>query len=64
MAKVLCFDIDGVLTKDSDTDHQDLSGTYATRVVNERVKALVAKAVERGWTVTLFTGRKLHNLKI
>ena len=58
MAKVLCFDIDGVLTEDSDTDHQDLSGTYATRIVNERVKSLIAKAVAAGWTVTLFTGRK------
>ena len=58
MAKVICFDIDGVLTLDSDTDHQDLSGTYATRKVNNRVKDLISKAVASGWTVTLFTGRK------
>ena len=58
MAKVICFDIDGVLTLDSDTDHQDLSGTYATRKVNNRVKDLISKAVASGWTVTLCTGRK------
>jgi len=58
MAKVICFDIDGVLTLDSDTDHQDLAGTYATRKVNKRVKDLISKAVASGWTITLFTGRK------
>ena len=58
MADVICFDIDGVLTLDSDTDHQDLSGTYATRQVNKRVKGLIARAIKEGWTVTLFTGRK------
>ena len=58
MAKVLCFDIDGILTKDADTDHQDLSGVYATRILNTEVKELISKAVASGWTTTLFTGRK------
>ena len=58
MAKVLCFDIDGVITEDADTDHQDLSGTYATRTLNVKAKEIISKAVEKGWTVTLFTGRK------
>jgi len=64
MAKVLCFDIDGVLTKDADTDHQDLSGTYATRRVNPQVKDLISRAMATGWTITLFTGRKEGNRRL
>ena len=58
MAKVICFDIDGVLTLEADTDHQDLAGTYATRNVNPEAKRLINQAVDSGWTVTLYTGRK------
>ena len=58
MADVICFDIDGVLTLDSDSDHGDMSWTYANRRGNEEAKKLIAEAVECGWTVTLYTGRK------
>ena len=58
MAKVVCFDIDGVLTIESDTKRDDLSGTYAYRSPNKDAIATVCAAHDAGWTVVLYTGRK------
>lgn len=58
MAKVLCYDIDGVLTNESDTKHNDLAGTYIYRSPNLGVKEQIRKAYDSGWTITLYTGRR------
>lgn len=58
MAQVLCYDIDGVLTREADTNHADLSGTYANRTPVERVRRQILSAIRAGWTIVLFTGRR------
>lgn len=58
MAKVLCFDIDGVLTEESDTDHRDLAGTYVYRGVRKRALELSLRAYDAGLYVLFFTGRR------
>ena len=58
MADVLCFDIDGVITLDTDMHYEDIPGSYVYRKINLRVKALITKAIKAGWTVILFTGRQ------
>lgn len=58
MAKVLCYDIDGVVTVESDTHHEDLAGSYIYRSPNFRVRDQILRAFKQGWTVILFTGRR------
>jgi hypothetical protein len=58
VAKVLCFDVDGVVTIESHTDHRDLAGTYVYRSPNPITKKLMQQAYDQGWTVVLYTGRR------
>lgn len=58
MAKVICFDIDGVLTNESDSHHEDMPGTYVYRTPNFKAREVMAQSMEKGWTVILYTGRK------
>lgn len=58
MANVICFDIDGVLTEDIDTKQEDLCGTYIYRRPRARARDLILKAMQAGWYVLLFTGRR------
>lgn len=58
MAKVVCFDIDGVLTEEDKTDHNNLAGSYIARSPRPRAKELMQRAYESGWYVCLFTGRR------
>ena len=58
MAKVLCYDIDGVLTNENGTQHTDLAGTYIYRSPNLEVREQMRRAYAAGWTITLFTGRR------
>lgn len=58
MAKILQLDLDGVLTEDADTRYNDLSGTYTHRKPRRRAIELAAKAMEAGWTVIIYTGRR------
>ena len=58
MARVICFDIDGVLTEDTDTSHEDLAGSYTYRKPRHRAIDLCLRAYEAGWYVLLYTGRR------
>lgn len=58
MADVIAFDIDGIITEGANSDYDDMAGCYAHRRPNREVIALVNKAVEKGWCVILFTGRR------
>lgn len=58
MAKVICYDIDGVCTVDTDTKHDDLAGSYIYRKPNHEVRHQMMRAYDQGWTVILFTGRR------
>jgi len=58
MARVICFDIDGVLTREADTKPEDLTGTYAYRSPNTEAIEVVRQAIAAGWTIILHTGRK------
>jgi hydroxymethylpyrimidine pyrophosphatase-like HAD family hydrolase len=58
MARVICFDIDGVLTEDVDTHHDDLPGTYVYRRPSAEAREVMRRAYAQGWTVLLFTGRR------
>lgn len=64
MAKIICFDIDGVLTVEADTNHADLAGSYIYRSPNKRAKQLCLKAYDSGLTVVLFTGRREAHRRI
>jgi uncharacterized HAD superfamily protein len=64
MAKVVCFDIDGVLTKETDTNHQDLAGSYIYRSPNPVAKETMRKAYDAGFTVILHTGRREAHRRI
>jgi len=64
MAQVVCFDLDGVLSLDSKTNHSDLSGTYAGRIPNDKARSLMKKAYMAGYTVIVFTGRREINRRI
>ncbi|UCG53521.1 MAG: hypothetical protein JSW58_08185 [Candidatus Latescibacterota bacterium] len=64
MAKVLAYDIDGILTIESDTKHEDLPGTYTYRSPNPRTKAQIFRAFKQGWTVVFFTGRRENQRRI
>lgn len=58
MANVIAIDIDGVLTEETDTHHEDLSGTYQYRSPRQRAKDVIMAAFREGWVVQLFTGRR------
>lgn len=58
MAKVICFDIDGVLTEDCDNDVEDLTGKYIYRRPRVRARELAYRAYRSGFYVLLYTGRK------
>ncbi len=58
MAKVICYDIDGVCTEEGATVHDDLAGTYIYRRPNLRTRDQMRRAYNQGWTVTLYTGRR------
>jgi len=58
MAKVICFDIDGVLTVEANAKHDDLAGSYIYRRPNDRALEVIMKAYDAGWYVLLFTGRR------
>ena len=64
MAQVVCFDIDGVLTEDSVTHHQDLAGSYIYRQPRLRARDLSMRAYEAGFYVLLFTGRRENQRRI
>lgn len=64
MARVLCFDIDGVLTEEADTNHEDLAGTYVYRRPSKRARELVLRAYDSGWYVVLYTGRREAHRRI
>lgn len=64
MAQVICFDIDGVLTEESDTDHRDLAGTYVYRGVRKRALELSLRAYNSGLYVLFFTGRREAHRRI
>jgi len=64
MAKVICFDIDGFLTVDSDMKRADLSGSYIYREPRVRAKEVMLRAYEAGWYVLLFTGRREQQRRI
>jgi len=58
MARVICFDIDGFLTVDTSTKHNDLTGSYIYREPRPRAREAMLRAYESGWYVLLFTGRR------
>lgn len=58
MAKVVCLDIDGVLTEEASTNHSDLAGTYIYRRPNLKARSVMVKAYAAGFTVILYTGRR------
>ncbi len=58
MAKVICFDIDGTLTEEATTNHEDLAGSYIYRKPNFYARAVVLEAYDAGFTVVLHTGRR------
>lgn len=64
MAQVICFDIDGFLTVDTSTRHEDLAGSYIYREPRPRAKEVMLKAYEAGWYVLLFTGRREQQRRI
>lgn len=64
MAKVLCYDIDGVLTIESHTVQQDLPGTYIYRSPNPLARRQIYRAIRCGFTVILFTGRRENQRRI
>lgn len=57
MAKVVAFDLDGVLSEDVDTDHDDLSGTYIYRRPRASARETMKKALASGCTIVIYTGR-------
>lgn len=58
MARVICFDIDGVLTEEDATDHRDLAGSYTYRKPRHRAREICHRAYDSGMYVLLFTGRR------
>lgn len=58
MAKVLAFDLDGVLTVDPNVNHNDLVGSYVYARPNIEAKHLMDFAYENDWTVVIYTGRR------
>lgn len=58
MARVLCFDIDGILTVDTACEQSDLAGTWTYRQPNQANMDLVRMAYQQGWYVLLYTGRR------
>ena len=64
MARVICFDIDGFLTIDASTKHEDLTGSYIYRQPRERARFVMLRAYESGWYVLLFTGRREQQRRI
>lgn len=64
MAKVICFDIDGVLTVEANTNHHDLAGSYIYRGPYYKARDLMLKAYGKDWYIQLFTGRKEAHRRI
>ena len=54
-AKVLAFDLDGICSNETETDL--LPGSWTCRSPNDRVRQLMYRARNAGYTVVVYTGR-------
>ena len=64
IAKIIEFDIDGILTVETEFDPEDPPGTYIYRSPNIPNIDLLKKAHSLGWTVVLHTGRREEQRRI
>ena len=64
MADILAFDLDGIIANEGHAPNEVRADNYATRTINKRVKAAMAKAFDAGWTVYIYTGRREEERKL
>jgi hypothetical protein len=62
--KVIAFDLDGVLTLPQNINHADPAGSYVYAQPNYQTKQIMLDAMEAGWVVVIYTGRREEQRKL